>query len=297
MSFSHPFRGFFLFLAIAAAAAAQPTGAASATAHSQGEASSQLAPDAPGCADSQALPKLLGCRIDNCEKKDSDRRDVVVKEDENGQAVTNAIEGDSRSVMYECADGAKPKGIVAQAVAVLRATGFEVPYMFSDEEGAVTAHKGDTWVTLDSASHYYTLVETTVTPPDFESINDAASMAEAIEKYGRVPLYGIHFLTGRADIAPESVTALRELAIMLDDNPDWNIRVEGHTDSLGTKAANSVLSLQRASAVAAYLSGRGIKKARVTAIGMADAHPIAPNDTEVGRAKNRRIEIVKMPEQ
>jgi OmpA-OmpF porin, OOP family len=286
---------------IAASAAAQRTPAGSAaaqpTAQPKGEAPSQPAPDAPGCADSHALPKLLGCRIDNCEKKDSDRRDVTVKEDEHGQAVTNAIEGDSRSVMYECAEGAKSKGIMDEAVRALRGAGFEVPYVFSDEEGALTARKGDTWVTIESASHYYTLVETTVTPPDFESINDAATMADAIEKYGRVPLYGIHFLTGRADIAPESVIALRELAIMLDDNPDWNIRVEGHTDNVGTKAANSVLSLQRASAVAAYLAGRGIKRARVTPMGMADIHPIAPNDTEAGRAKNRRIEIVKLPEQ
>ena len=129
------------------------------------------------------------------------------------------------------------------------------------------------------------MVETTVTAPEWESINDAATMAEALEKYGRVPLYGIHFLTGRADIAPESVIALRELAIMLDDNPDWNIRVEGHTDNVGTKAANSVLSLQRASAVAAYLAGRGIKRVRVTPMGMADAHPMAQNDTEAGRSK------------
>ncbi len=256
-----------------------------------------MAPDAPGCVDSRTLPKLPGCRIDNCERKDSDRRDVAVKEDEHGQAVTSAIEGDSRSVMYECNEGAKPKGIMAQAIAVLRATGFEIPYLFTDEEGALTARKGDTWVTIESASRYYTLIETTVTAPDWESINDAASMAEAIEKYGRVPLYGIHFLTGRADIAPESVIALRELAIMLDDNPDWNIRVEGHTDNIGTKAANSILSLQRASAVAAYLSGRGIKRGRVTPMGMADAHPIAPNDTEAGRAKNRRIEIAKLPAQ
>jgi outer membrane protein OmpA-like peptidoglycan-associated protein len=270
---------------------------ASATAQPKGEAPPPLAPDAPGCIDSRALPKLPGCRIDNCEKKDSDRRDVAVKEDENGQAVTSPIEGDSRSVMYECNEGAKPKGIMAQAVALLRATGFEIPYLFTDEEGALTARKGDTWVTIESASRYYTLIETTVTAPEWESINDAASMAEAIEKYGRVPLYGIHFLTGRADIAPESVTALRELAIMLDDNPGWNIRVEGHTDNVGTKAANAILSLQRASAVAAYLSGRGIKKIRVTPMGMADAHPIAPNDTEAGRAKNRRIEIVKLPAQ
>jgi flagellar motor protein MotB len=300
------FFGFFLLAAparaqsaIAAPAAAQRTPAGSAaaqpTTQPRGETPSPLAPDAPGCVDSRALPKLPGCRIDNCERKESDRRDVAVKEDEHGQAVTNPIEGDSRSIMYECADDAKPKGIMAQAVAVLRATGFDVPYFFSDEEGALTAHKGDAWVTIESASHFYTLVETTVTAPDWESINDAATMAEALEKYGRVPLYGIHFLTGRADIAPESVTALRELAIMLDDNPDWNIRVEGHTDNLGTKAANSILSLQRASAVTAYLSGRGIKKGRATPMGMADAHPIAPNDTDAGRAKNRRIEIVKLP--
>jgi outer membrane protein OmpA-like peptidoglycan-associated protein len=303
------FRGIFLGIFWVAATQAQSTIAGSAVAqrapaasapaqHTEqpkGEAPSPSVPDAPGCVDSRTLPKLPGCRIDNCEKKDSDRREVAVKEDEHGQAVTNAIEGDSRSVMYECNEGAKPKGIMYQAAAVLRATGFEIPYLFNDEEGALTAHKGDTWVTIESASHYYTLVETTVTAPEWESINDAASMAEAIEKYGRVPLYGIHFLTGRADIAPESVIALRELAIMLDDNPDWNIRVEGHTDNIGTKAANSVLSLQRASAVTAYLSGRGIKKGRATPIGMGDAHSIAPNDTEAGRAKNRRIEIVKFP--
>jgi outer membrane protein OmpA-like peptidoglycan-associated protein len=268
---------------------------ASATAQPKGEGPPPLAPDALGCVDSRTLPKLPGCRIDNCEKKDSDRRDVAVKEDEHGQAVTSAIEGDSRSVMYECNEGAKPKGIMYQASAALRAAGFEVPYLFSDEEGGLTARKGDTWVTIESASHYYTVVETTVTAPEWESINDAASMAEALEKYGRVPLYGIHFLTGRADLAPESVIALRELAIMMDDNPDWNIRVEGHTDNIGTKAANSILSLQRASAVAAYLAGRGIKRVRVTPMGMADAHPMAPNDTEAGRAKNRRIEIVKLP--
>jgi outer membrane protein OmpA-like peptidoglycan-associated protein len=276
-----------LFFALAAGAAAQH----------QGEGQHALAPDSLGCVDSRTLPKLPGCRIDNCEKKDSDRREVAVKEDEKGQPVLGTVEGDTRSVMYECIDSVNPKGIVDQASTVLHAAGFDIPYWFRDEEGALTAHKGDTWVTIDSASHYYTLTETTFTPPDWESINDAASMADALERFGRVPLYGIHFLTGRADLAPESVTVLRELAIMLDDNPDWEIRVEGHTDNVGTKAANSVLSIQRASAVTQYLSGRGIKKARVTSMGMADAHPIAPNDTEAGRAKNRRIEIVKLPAQ
>jgi hypothetical protein len=194
--------------------------------------------------------------------------------------VTTPVDGDSRTIRYECVETVKPKGIVEQAAATLRAAGFQVPYIFAEEEG-----------------QFYTLMELTLTAPDFESINDAASMAEAIEKYGRVPLYGIHFLSGRADIAPESVIALRELAIMLDENPDWNIRVEGHTDNIGAKEVNTALSLRRATAVTAYLAGRGVKKARVEAAGMADSHPIASNDTEAGRAKNRRIEIVKLPEQ
>jgi outer membrane protein OmpA-like peptidoglycan-associated protein len=258
-------------------------------------AAQTLAPNAPGCADSRTLPRLMGCRIDNCEKKDGDHRDVAVKEDENGQLVTNGVDGDSRSIMYECVEGTKPKGVVDQAAAALRAAGFEVPYQFGEEEGALTAHKGDLWLTVEAASHFYTLVETTVTEFDFESIHDAATMAEAIERFGRVPLYDIHFLPGRAILAPESGTALRELAIMLIDNPDWNVRIEGHTDNLGSKDEKSLLSVQRASAVVAYLSGRGIKRPRVTAMGMADAHPLAPNDTEANRAKNRRIEIVRMP--
>ncbi|HLW76909.1 MAG TPA: OmpA family protein [Bryobacteraceae bacterium] len=255
----------------------------------------KLAPDAPGCADSSSLPKLLGCRVDNCEKKDGDRRDIAVKEDYDHQPVTNSIDGDSRSVMYECVEGTKPKSIVNQAADALRAAGFDVPYLFSDEEGGLTAHKGDLWLTIDSASRFYTLTETKVTPPDFESINDAASMADAIEKYGHVPLYGIHFLSGKADIAPESVTSLRELGFMLDDNPDWNIRIEGHTDNIGSKDVNSELSARRANAVAAYLFGRGIKRTRVRALGAGETDPIASNDTEAGRAKNRRVEIVLLP--
>ena len=262
-------------------------------AHAQGP----LAPDAAGCTDSRTLPKLRGCRVDNCEKHDGDHLDLTIKEEENGQPVTTPVDGDSRSIMYECVDGTKPRDIVEQAAAALRAAGFEVPYLFAEEEGALTAHNSEMWVTVESASHFYTLLELKLTAPDFESINDAASMAEAVDKYGRVPLYGIHFLSGRADLAPESVIALRELAIMLDDNPDWNIRIEGHTDNLGARDANTALSMRRATAVAAYLTGRGVKRSRLEPAGMADSHPIAPNDTEAGRTKNRRIEIVKLPVQ
>jgi hypothetical protein len=173
-----------------------------------------------------------------------------------GANEAKAIEGDTRAVMYECLDGINSKSIMEQAVATLRATGFQVPYLFSEEEGALTAVKGETWVTIESAAHYYTLVETKLTAPDYESINDAATMAEAIEHYGRVPLYGIHFLSGRADLAPESVTVLSSPS--LDDNPDWNVRIKA-TRTTWERRRQPVLSLHRALAVSVS-RGRGIRK-------------------------------------
>jgi outer membrane protein OmpA-like peptidoglycan-associated protein len=250
-------------------------------------------PDAPGCVDSKIVPKLLGCRIDNCENKHSDHRDVVTREDEKGDAVTSAVEGESRSLMYECREGTTPDGIVQQAIAVLKAAQFEIPYQFADKEGAITARKGDLWVLVEAASRYYTLVELKAAPSD-ESAIDAADMAEAIERHGHVAIYGVEFPPGRSDIVPECVPMLREIAAMLEDNPEWRIRVEGHTDSAGTKLANVTLSQRRSAAVVAWLVGRGIKRVRLESAGLGDAQPLTDNDTEVSRSKNRRIELVKI---
>ncbi len=255
----------------------------------------KLPPDAAGCQDSKWLTKLPGCRIDNCEKKDGDRREVTVKDVGEGKQETSTVDGDSRSVMYECPTGTTPKSVVEQAAAAFRSAGFEVPYVFTDDEGALTAHKGDTWVTIEAAARFYTLIETNVTAPDYESLRDAASMAEALEKYKHIPLYGIKFVTGSATLAPEAALVLFELGQMMDDNPDWAIRLEGYTDNLGTHEANMGLSLRRANAVASYLGARGIKGGRVKVAAMAEANPIAPNDNEANRARNRRIEIVLVP--
>src|SRR5271163_4558969 len=119
----------------------------------------KLAPDQAGCVDSKSFPKLLECRIDNCEKRDSDRRDVPVGEDGQGEAINTSIEGNSRSLMYECREGTTPASIVDQAAVALKTAGFEIPYRFAEAEGALTARKNDFWVTVEAASHYYTLTE------------------------------------------------------------------------------------------------------------------------------------------
>jgi outer membrane protein OmpA-like peptidoglycan-associated protein len=260
-----------------------------------GPAAVRLAPDQAGCVDSKFLPKLLACRIDNCEKKDSDRRDISVGEDQKGEAINTSVEGNSRSVMYECGEGTTPASIVQQAASALKAAGFEIPYRFSDAEASLTARKDDLWITVEAASRFYTLTEISSTGPDFEAATDAASMAEMMERYGHMPLYGIHFLPGRPELTPDSEAMLSEVVTMLSDHPSWHLRVEGHTDSTGSKLGNMTLSSRRASAVANWLAAKGIKRLRLDPQGLADMRPVADNSTEEGRNKNRRIEIVKIP--
>jgi outer membrane protein OmpA-like peptidoglycan-associated protein len=260
-----------------------------------GPAAVKLAPDQAGCVDSKFLPKLLACRIDNCEKKDSDRRDIPVGEDQKGEAIISSVEGNSRSVMYECGDGTTPASIVEHAATALKTAGFEIPYRFSDAEASLTARKDDLWITVEAASRFYTLTEISSFEPDFEAATDAASMAAMMERYGHMPLNGVQFLAGRPDLTPESESILAEVVTMLNDHPTWHLRVEGHTDSTGSKLGNMTLSSKRAAAVANWLVTKGIKRLRLDPQGMADMRPIADNSTEEGRSKNRRIEIVKVP--
>ncbi|MGA3204106.1 MAG: OmpA family protein [Bryobacteraceae bacterium] len=255
-------------------------------------AQSKLATDQAACVDSKILPKLLECRIDNCDQKDADRRDVPVDEDENGDALSTSIEGSSRSVMYECREGTTPGAIVGEAAAALKTAGFEIPYKFSDAEAALTARKDDLFVTVDAASRFYTLTEIHAAPPDFESMTDAQAIAEMIERYGRVPVFDIEFLSGRADLTASSRAILGEVAAMLKDHPGWRLRVEAHNDD---RTGGLSLSMARASSVVAWLVANGVKRSRLDPHGMGDTRPIGDNATEEGRKKNRRIELVKIP--
>ncbi len=257
----------------------------------------KLEPDAPGCVDSKTLPKLPMCRIDNCEVKDDDQRDVPVREDEKGAVITAALDGASRSVMYECRAGTTPAAIVEQSVAALKTATVPVLYQFVGHEGSVTARKGDLWIVLDAADRYYTLVEFKAAPPDFESLTDATEFADAIERYGHAYIYGVHFLAGNAEITSDSEPALNEIAAMLDAHPEWRLRIECHTDNRGSTMANRTLSSRRAATIATWLAGHGIKRLRLETMGMGDTHPIGDNSTAEGRAKNERVDLIKITTQ
>lgn len=122
----------------------------------------------------------------------------------------------------------------------------------------------------------------------------ASEMAQAIAASGKVALYGILFDFDKADIKPESRPQLDEIAALLKADGALRLVVAGHTDNQGGAAYNLELSKKRADAVVTSLSGTyGIAADRLLAQGMGSAAPVASNDSEAGRAKNRRVELVK----
>ena len=105
--------------------------------------------------------------------------------------------------------------------------------------------------------------------------------------------YGIYFDTDKATLKPESEPTLVEMAKFLKANAATKVFIVGHTDMQGGVERNQKLSQDRAASVVAALTGKhGIAKDRLTADGVGPLAPVAANDTEAGRAKNRRVEMV-----
>lgn len=105
-------------------------------------------------------------------------------------------------------------------------------------------------------------------------------------------LVGLTFESGSAEIRPENFSLLTKVQRVIREFPESTITVEGHTDSQGNEAMNQELSRRRAIAVREYiLSNMPISADRITAVGYGESRPVAPNDTEAGRAMNRRIDI------
>jgi outer membrane protein OmpA-like peptidoglycan-associated protein/Tol biopolymer transport system component len=106
-----------------------------------------------------------------------------------------------------------------------------------------------------------------------------------------VVLRNIFFHTASHELMPESIAELGRLIRLLNQNPDLKIEISGHTDNVGTYEYNKTLSENRALSVLNYLTENGIENSRLKYAGYADTHPVATNDTEEGRALNRRTEF------
>jgi outer membrane protein OmpA-like peptidoglycan-associated protein len=111
---------------------------------------------------------------------------------------------------------------------------------------------------------------------------------QPIEANASVILYNIFFDSKAYTLQPASVSELDKLVKLLQENPAMKIEISGHTDDVGSDKDNLLLSENRAKAVVKYLAEKGITATRLTAHGYGETQPIAPNDTEAGRAQNRR---------
>ena len=127
---------------------------------------------------------------------------------------------------------------------------------------------------------------------DPDSIN-AAAIVQKLEEEGSVTLY-INFDSGKYIIKPESYKVIDEIAEALKARPDMRVKLEGHTDNVGNARANKKLSDDRSNAVMEAIAAKGIDKSRLSCEGFGLERPIADNNTDEGRAKNRRVELVRV---
>jgi outer membrane protein OmpA-like peptidoglycan-associated protein len=156
--------------------------------------------------------------------------------------------------------------------------------------GNIVRENVEVWTDVYSMGddYYVTVVEKQLMRQDIA----ASDMLDAINKNGFIAL-DIHFDTGKWTIKPESEPIIEQIVLLLKDNADLKLSVEGHTDNVGDAKSNLKLSDDRAKSVVAALTKAGIQGLRLSATGFGQDRPVADNRSEEGRAKNRRVELVK----
>jgi len=248
--------------------------------------------DAEGCKDSPIITRMPGSTIHSCENKEFEQVKMPVGKNKDGEVTEKTLEGEFHSWDYGTREGVSEIQVFRNFETALKQAGMKIVY--EDSPGTITANKGDTWYWLQNSGSYYYQTLLTVKSMQQEVTADASSIADELSKSGHIALYGIHFETAKATILPDSESVLAEVAKMLQQNPDVKVSVEGHTDNVGSAAANQTLSEKRAQAVVAWLSSHGIEGSRLQAKGWGASKPVEDNATEEGRAKNRRVELVRI---
>lgn len=126
-----------------------------------------------------------------------------------------------------------------------------------------------------------------------EVVADAKAMRNDLTESGKTIIQGVFFDTGSATIKSESEPALLEIVKLFNDSPALKVYVIGHTDNVGNLESNLKLSADRAASVVKTLTSRGVAASRLKSAGVGPYSPIGSNDTDGGKAKNRRVEFVK----
>lgn len=258
--------------------------------------------DAEGCKDHPLLTRLENFYISGCE---SNYNELQLRM---SSSKTETKEGNLFYIYYRYNfdAGVKAKSalqVIRNYEAAITKNGGRMIYKNSDgNEGPLEAtyflstKEKEYWVQLTSFAGTGSTVEAfALNVLEMEPMKqevDATEMFEAINKNGFVALY-INFETAKSEIKPESKPVIDQIYEMLSKNPDLKISIEGHTDNTGIEKSNQTLSEARAKSVMSALVQKGINASRLQSKGWGQSKPIADNNTDEGKAKNRRVEIVK----
>ncbi|MEO8167580.1 MAG: OmpA family protein [bacterium] len=251
--------------------------------------------DAPGCKDNPMFNRMPNYVIGDC-SSNYDEVDIAM-----GIEKSEKKEGTKTFTQYNYAleEATAPSflQIVRNFENAIAKTGGKRIY-FSKEAGVATLFTKsggkDVWVILNDGAGAKTgnFELTTLEIEGMKQDITANDMLNELNKSGFIALY-INFETGKSIIKPESQKIVDQIAEMLKGNSSLKVGIEGHTDNVGTPASNKTLSESRAKSIMNAVTDKGIDKSRLSAKGWGAEKPIGDNKTEEGRAKNRRVEIVK----
>ena len=211
-----------------------------------------------------------------------------------------SVEGHTYNINYGLNKGVKPASgpqVLRNYKNAVKKAGGSVVY----EEGSnlylkLVKDNRVTWVRVNASGDAYSYFVWIIEEAEMEQdiIVDANSMMGDINEQGRVALYGIYFDFNKTEVNPESDPTLKEIAKLLSDNPSLNLFVVGHTDNTGDFKYNMELSQGRAEAVVkALVLKYNVDSKRLKSAGVGPLAPFTTNDTEEGKTKNRRVELIK----
>lgn len=264
----------------------------------------QAQDDASGSKDHPMLSRYPDSHIAEY-AKNYNTVEIAVGRNADGSPKREAIEGDVTRIVYFHNTAEKQPSalqLIRNYQNAIKSIGGAVVYerLPRDSDGGETTLKAtaggkEVWVRVEpgifsapTQSYLLHFVERAA----LEQVVTANKLLDELNAKGFITLY-INFDTNKSDIKPESQPTLAEVAKALKASPNVNISVDGHTDNVGTAAANKLLSENRAKSVVGALTAQGIAAARMSAVGYGQEKPIADNRSEEGRAKNRRVELVK----
>ncbi len=253
-------------------------------------------PDQAGCTDHAMFPtRMTNYRILNCKVEDFGYYEFFTT-----KGPKNRVEG---KFTYICYTYTGPRTTEPSGLAVVRnyenaikAIGGSIVQIVPDRWVNAKIVKGgqEVWVQAEKGNGVIWLRVVEKQAMEQQIVADAAAFGNDLKSTGHAAVYGIYFDTGKSTIKPESAQAIAEIAKLLGADPSLKIFVVGHTDNEGTVDGNVKLSQDRGQAVLqALVRDHGVAASRLRAYGCGSFAPVASNDTDEGRAKNRRVELVR----